>query len=176
MNKGCVTIFISLGLNSSFLAVTMVNVLLAVTGSVAAIKAADVVKAIRSELSDRGHVTIKVVVTERSKHFLPRDGGGEVSASVLDADAVHDDAEEWLWSERGDPVLHIELVKWADVLVVAPLDSLTLAKIVHGQCDNLVSCACVAWHLGEKPMLVCPSMNTWMWTNPATKENIRRAR
>ena len=152
----------------------MVNVLLAATGSVASIKVGQIAAEVRKALSDRGPVSIKLVVTERSKHFISKaDLGME---AVLGVEAVHDDAEEWQWSQRGDPVLHIELVKWADVLVVAPIDSLTLAKIVRGLCDNLVSCACVAWHLGEKPMLICPSMNTWMWTNPATKENISRAR
>jgi phosphopantothenoylcysteine decarboxylase len=58
-------------------------------------------------------------VTERAKHFVP--------ASL----EVTDDAEEWKWSERGDPVLHVELVKWADVLVIAPLDALTLAKVAR---------------------------------------------
>ena len=45
------------------------------------------------------------------------------------SEAIHDDAEEWQWSGRGDPVLHVELAKWADVLLVAPLDSLTLSKV-----------------------------------------------
>merc|ERR1712062_903990 len=80
-------------------------------------------------------VEIKVAVTERAKHFLPDDG-------INGVEAVHDDAEEWRWSGRGDPVLHVELAKWADLLLVAPLDSLTLSKIVHGACDNLVSCVC----------------------------------
>ena len=49
--------------------------------------------------------------------------------SLSFSEAVHDDAEEWQWSGRGDPVLHVELAKWADVLLVAPLDSLTLSKV-----------------------------------------------
>ena len=47
---------------------------------------------------------------------------------------------------------------------------------MHGACDNLVSCVCLAWHVGERPMLVCPSMNTWMWSHPATRENVKKAR
>lgn len=53
-------------------------------------------------------------------------------------------------------MLHIELTKWADVLVVAPLDCLTLSKMAGAACDNLLSCAMVAWPMGEKPMVLCP--------------------
>ena len=45
-----------------------------------------------------------------------------------------------MWSGRGDPVLHIELRRWADLLLIAPLDANTLAKIAGGLCDNLLVC------------------------------------
>ncbi len=79
------------------------------------------------------------------------------------------------------------MTKWADVFVVAPADCLTLSKLAHGHCDNLLTCALLAWpclaseegHLaGEKPkpLVVCPSMNTKMWAHPATRENLRLVR
>ncbi len=53
----------------------------------------------------------------------------------------------------GDPVLHIELRRWADVLVLAPLSANTLAKVAHGLCDNLLTCVVRAWDFA-KPLLV----------------------
>lgn len=55
---------------------------------------------------------------------------------------------EWeLWKKRGDPVLHIELRKWADFLLVAPLSANSLAKISNGLCDNLLTLVCRAWEI-----------------------------
>lgn len=145
------------------------NILLGVTGSVATIKAAEVVRELKERMKSQAKVVrVKVVTTAHSRHFLPKD------FASIGADEVLHDAMEWEWKDRGDPVLHIELVKWADVFVVAPLDACTLAKIVNGQCDNLLTCSALAWHLGEKPLIVCPAMNTWMWNHPSVKANIVR--
>lgn len=66
-----------------------------------------------------------MVVTEYSKHFFNTD---EIDESIK----MYSDVNEWsMWSKRGDPVLHIELAKWADVFVIAPLDANTLAKIAN---------------------------------------------
>lgn len=98
------------------------------------------------------------------------------SQQQLDADewlalihqSVFDDADEWrLWRRKGDPVLHIQLRQWADLLVVAPLDANTLAKLAYGLCDNLVTCVARAWDLG-RPWLVAPAMNDRMWEHPFT--------
>ena len=51
------------------------------------------------------------------------------------------------WSKRGDPVLHIELRRWADALVIAPLSANTLAKLSNGICDNLVTLICRCWDM-----------------------------
>lgn len=68
---------------------------------------------------------MRVVVTEHAKHFFTTD---EIDDSV----EIYSDVNEWsMWSKRGDPVLHIELAKWADVFVIAPLDANTLAKIAN---------------------------------------------
>lgn len=48
------------------------------------------------------------------------------------------DEDEWKWKTRGDPVLHIELRKWADMILIAPLSANTLAKVSNGLCDNLL--------------------------------------
>ena len=73
----------------------------------------------------------------------------------------------------GDPVLHIELRKWADVMLVAPLSANTLAKLANGVSDNLLTCVARAWDLSLKPFVVCPAMNTMMWDHPLTGRHIR---
>lgn len=78
------------------------------------------------------------------------------------------DEDEWsCWSKREDPVLHIDLRKWADVLLVAPLSANTLAKLANGLCDNLLTCVARAWDF-SRPLLVAPAMNTLMWESPFT--------
>ncbi|XP_065589706.1 phosphopantothenoylcysteine decarboxylase isoform X2 [Cyrtonyx montezumae] len=78
-----------------------------------------------------------------------------------------------LWKGRSDPVLHIELRRWADLMLVAPLDANTLAKLANGICDNLLTCVIRAWDL-HKPLLFCPAMNTAMWEHPITAQQVER--
>lgn len=106
----------------------MVNVLIACTGSVATIKLPEIVTAFRT--SERPKFAIKIIVTNRAKHFL--NANDERPDDLLNDVEMLDDESEWsAWTKRGDPVLHIDLTKWADVMVVAPLDANTLAKIAN---------------------------------------------
>lgn len=102
----------------------MVNVLIAITASVASIKLNELYKAIREKYEN-----VKVISTELALHFI----------SPNDNIPILTDRDEWtLWKQRGDPILHIELRNWADVLLIAPLDANTMAKIANGLCDNLL--------------------------------------
>ena len=76
---------------------------------------------------------------------------------------------------KDDPVLHIELRKWADVLVIAPLSANTLAKMTYGLCDNLLTSIYRAWDW-RKPVVVAPSMNTMMWENDPTSDQLGKLR
>nr|XP_033491038.1 phosphopantothenoylcysteine decarboxylase-like isoform X2 [Epinephelus lanceolatus] len=78
-----------------------------------------------------------------------------------------------LWTQRSDPVLHIELRRWADLFVIAPLDANTLGKIASGICDNLLTCVVRAWDI-SRPLLFCPAMNTAMWQHPITAQQVSR--
>ena len=86
--------------------------------------------------------------------------------------------DEWReWHKLGDPVLHIDLRDWADILVVAPLSAHTLAKISNGFCDDTLSCVIRAWDFGHgsrpgKPLCLAPAMNTAMWEHPLTKTQL----
>ncbi|XP_032870758.1 phosphopantothenoylcysteine decarboxylase isoform X2 [Amblyraja radiata] len=77
-----------------------------------------------------------------------------------------------MWKQKTDPVLHIELRRWADLMVIAPLDANTLGKIASGICDNLLTCVVRAWDL-KRPLLFCPAMNTVMWEHPITAVHIQ---
>jgi phosphopantothenoylcysteine decarboxylase len=78
----------------------------------------------------------------------------------------------WGVYQRDDPVLHIELRRWADLLLIAPLDANTLAKLAHGLSDNLLTCLYRAWDR-RRPILLAPAMNTFMWENPLTGRHLR---
>jgi len=151
------------------------NILLGVTGSVAAIKIPEVYKALR----DLG--TVKVVVTEcahkimstQNKHFQ---NSYEPIRSLC---MIYDDEKEWNWRSIGDPVLHIDLKDWADVLVIAPLTANTLAKMANGICDNLLTCIYRAYPMTpefKKPLVLAPAMNTDMWYHPVTEKHLEELR
>ena len=149
----------------------MANVLLGVTGSVAAI----LTPTLFEELQKAGH-HVKVVATRAALYFFDAAAlvGGTSRRNrdvlILDEDEWpdRDDGRHW---QRGDQVLHIELRRWADVLVIAPLDANTLAKLALGVCDNCLTCVWRAWDR-NRPVVLAPAMNTLMWGHPATSRHL----
>jgi phosphopantothenoylcysteine decarboxylase len=139
----------------------MPKVLLGVTGSVAAIYTRELF----DELRDGGH-EVKVVATGASLYFFDPDSLGP---------ALVRDLDEWPREryQRGDPVMHIELRRWADVLLIAPLDANTLAKFALGLADNCLTCVYRAWD-PARPVVLVPAMNTLMWEHPATGRHLRQ--
>lgn len=144
----------------------MGRVLLAVTGSVAAVRTPDLARSLR----DRGH-EVRVVATEPALAFFdpaalgsPNPDGGPI---------LYRDADEWPTGgyRRGDPVLHIELRRWADLLCLAPLDANTLGKIALGLSDNCLTCVFRCWDFG-RPVVFAPAMNTLMWDSPITRRHL----
>lgn len=82
------------------------------------------------------------------------------------------DQDEWdVWKQRSDPVLHIELRRWADILVVAPLTANTLSKIALGLCDNLLTCVIRAWN-PNFPIFLAPSMVSSTFNSVMTKKQL----
>ncbi|KAG9446322.1 hypothetical protein H6P81_012450 [Aristolochia fimbriata] len=135
------------------------RILLAASGSVAAIKFGVLCKS----FSEWGEV--KAVATNCALHFMDK-------SSLPREVTLYTDDDEWSsWKRIGDEVLHIELRKWADIMVIAPLSANTLAKVAGGLCDNLLSCIVRAWDY-SKPLFVAPAMNTFMWKNPFTERHL----
>lgn len=162
------------------------NILLGISGSVASIKLKD----LTDQLSKAFNVNICIIPTQNSMHFVPDFNSLNEYPNLEDRlDLItHDkqnsknfvisftDQDEWTsWQKRSDPVLHIELKKWADLLLIAPLDANTLAKLANGLCDNLLTCITRAWDLEEiksRPIVICPAMNTFMFKHPITKKQL----
>jgi phosphopantothenoylcysteine decarboxylase len=143
----------------------MANVLLGVTGSVAAVRTPSLFEA----LTRSGH-DVRVVATDASLYFFDR---ADVGA------AVTLDAHEWPGRDAGrryqrdDPVLHIELRRWADLFLIAPLDANTLAKLANGLADNCLTCVWRAWD-PARAVVLAPAMNTLMWEHPVTVRHLRQ--
>lgn len=144
----------------------MANILLGITGSVAAMKTPELVSA----LLQAGH-TVKVIATDAALYFFDRE--------QLPTGVLHTDADEWprqgtgiAW-QRSDTVLHIELRRWADLFLIAPLDANTLAKLAFGLSDNCLTCVWRAWDQ-HRPIILAPAMNTLMWEHPMTVQHLRK--
>ncbi|KAF4984714.1 hypothetical protein FZEAL_155 [Fusarium zealandicum] len=156
------------------------HVLLAASGSVATIKLVQIIKGLSSHRS----LSIRLIVTQSASHFLGGQSAEQPTmaeiARMPNVDAVYTDASEWAqpW-RRNAPILHIELRRWADVLVVSPLSANSMAKIANGLCDNLLTSVVRAWDTNgavdgvKKKIIVAPAMNTCMWNHPVTATQLR---
>ncbi|MFZ9070246.1 MAG: bifunctional phosphopantothenoylcysteine decarboxylase/phosphopantothenate--cysteine ligase CoaBC [Burkholderiaceae bacterium] len=133
------------------------HLVLGVTGGIAAYKACELVR----RLQDLG-ASVQVVMTEGAKHFVT-----ETTFQALSGRPVISD--QWTDSvQNGMP--HIDLARESDGIVVAPASADFLAKLCHGQTDELLLSLCLA---RDVPLWVAPAMNRQMWENPATQDNIR---
>jgi phosphopantothenoylcysteine decarboxylase len=143
----------------------MSNLLLGVTGSVAAIRT----PALASVLATSGHA-VRIVATEPALYFFDP---AALDAGGSNPPCLYRNSDEWPGTryERGDPVLHIALRDWADLLIVAPLDANTLAKFALGLSDNFLTCVYRAWDF-RKPVILAPAMNTLMWESPVTLRHL----
>lgn len=148
------------------------NCLIGCSGSVAALK----VPELAVELMKRDF-NVLIVCSEKAKFFLDKaeDYNPLVWAEFIRLGGYSmllQDADEWgMWEKIGNVVLHIELRKWADVLVVAPASASMLAKAAAGICDHLLLSVMRAWDF-SKPCYLCPAMNTIMWEHPVTNPTL----
>ncbi|CAH7688371.1 flavoprotein [Phakopsora pachyrhizi] len=142
------------------------NILICCSGSVAGIKIPLIVNQLRSY----DKLEVQIVATENGIKFLDLD--------LLRDVKVWKDEDEWKdWNKVSDPILHIELRRWADMILICPCSANTLAKISNGICDNLLTSLIRASNPNEIPIYIFPSMNTMMYENPITKlqlENLKQ--
>jgi phosphopantothenoylcysteine decarboxylase / phosphopantothenate---cysteine ligase len=150
----------------------MARILLGVSGGIAAYKALELVRLATAA----GHA-VRVVQTPASQRFV----GAASFAALTGAPVLTDEFEAD--PARGafpgdpapdhDPLSHLELVRNADILVVAPATANTVAKLAAGLADNLLTSAALA---ATGPLLVAPAMNHHMWQHPATQANVATLR
>lgn len=135
----------------------MAKVVLAITGGIAAYKAAVFAR----ELIKAGH-EVRVVMTEGAKAFIT-----PLTLQALTGNEVHDA----LLDPKAEAGMgHIELAKWAELLVIAPASANTLARLAAGMADDLLATICLAT---AAPVLVAPAMNQQMWAHPAVQLNVQ---
>jgi len=135
----------------------MSNVVLAITGGIAAYKSA-----VFARLLIKSGFEVRVIMTTGAQAFitpltLQALTGNEVHISLLD--------------ERAEAGMgHIELAKWADLIVIAPASANTLARLAMGMADDLLTTVCLAT---TAPVLIAPAMNQQMWAHPAVSLNVQ---
>ena len=132
------------------------NVLLGVSGGIAAYKSAELIR----QLQERG-ASVRVIMTHGAQEFIT-----PLTLQVLSGNPVHTE----LLDEQAELGMgHIELARWADVLLIAPATADLIARLSAGRADDLLSTVALAT---AAPLMLAPAMNQQMWKNPATTANI----
>jgi len=132
------------------------RILLGVTGGIAAYKSADLVR----RLIEHG-AQVQVVMTAAAREFIT-----PTTLQALSGRAVRTD----LWDQQAEAAMgHIELARWAELVLVAPASADFLARLAHGLADDLLTTLCLAT---DAPIAVAPAMNQLMWRNAATRANV----
>ena len=135
----------------------MKNILLGITGGIAAYKSASFAR-----LLIKNGYDVRVIMTASAQAFIT-----PLTLQALTGNPVHID----LLDESAELGMgHIELAKWADLLIIAPATANTIAKLAMGIADDLLTTVCLAT---TAPILVAPAMNQQMWQHPSVKLNLQ---
>lgn len=136
------------------------NIVLGVTGSIAAYKAAE----ITSRLTKEG-ANVNVVMTADAQKFITALPFKTLSRNPVETD-LYGESEGW-------KPTHIKLADEAQLLLIAPATANVLAKLAHGLADDALTCIALALNT-KTPVLIAPAMNGKMWLHPATQENVAK--
>jgi phosphopantothenoylcysteine decarboxylase/phosphopantothenate--cysteine ligase len=132
------------------------HILVGVTGSIAAYKAAELVRELK-----RAGAQVRVAMTEGARGFIT-----PLTFQALSGNPVHTQ----LLDEQAEAGMgHIELARWTDAILIAPASADFIARLAQGRADDLLSAVCLAC---ESPIAVAPAMNKHMWSNAATQANV----
>jgi phosphopantothenoylcysteine decarboxylase/phosphopantothenate--cysteine ligase len=132
------------------------RVLLGVTGGIAAYKSPDLVRRLREH-----GVVVQVVMTTAAQHFVT-----PLSLQAVSGQPVR----TYLWDESAEAAMgHIELARWAELVLIAPASADFIARLAHGHAGDLLSTLCLAT---EAPIAIAPAMNRVMWANAESRDNV----
>ena len=138
----------------------MAKITLAVSGSISAYKAAD----LTSQLTKAGH-EVTVIITKAATAFIT-----PLTLQALSKNLVHTDI---MLEENPASIKHIDVAKETELFLVAPASANTIAKLAHGLADDMLSAVALAIPAGV-PKLIAPAMNTNMYLNLATQDNLEK--
>ncbi len=134
------------------------NILIGITGGIAAYKTLDLIRKLEKE-----NYVVKTILSPNAYKFITK-----LTVETLSKNKLYNDT---LWMES-EGLAHIELSAWADLMLIAPLTANTLSKIAHGLADNLLCTTALA--LPETtPLFIAPAMNSRMWLNKSTQNNLK---
>lgn len=137
----------------------MKEIILGVTGSIAAYKAADIANILIKE-----GINVNVIMTRAAKKFIT-----PLTFQTLTKNEVYTDMFRKI---SHNDIRHISLAQKADCVVIAPATANIIGKIASGICDDMLSTVVMAFD--NKPIIICPAMNTAMYENPITQSNIKK--
>ena len=132
------------------------NILLCITGGIAAYKSAEILRLFKKNGAD-----IRIVMTEAAKEFIT-----PLTMQALSGNPIHNS----LLDEKAEAAMsHIELAKWADIIIIAPCTAETMSKLAHGRADDLMGAVILA---SNAKTFIAPAMNVEMWRDPVTQNNL----
>ncbi|MFL2720865.1 MAG: bifunctional phosphopantothenoylcysteine decarboxylase/phosphopantothenate--cysteine ligase CoaBC [Gammaproteobacteria bacterium] len=132
------------------------NILLCITGGIAAYKSAEILRLFKKNGAD-----IRIVMTEAAKEFIT-----PLTMQALSGNPIHNS----LLDEKAEAAMsHIELAKWADIIIIAPCTAETMSKLAHGRADDLMGAVILA---SNAKTFIAPAMNVEMWQDPVTQNNL----
>jgi phosphopantothenoylcysteine decarboxylase / phosphopantothenate---cysteine ligase len=136
------------------------KILLGVTGGIAAYKAGDLIRALRKKGAQ-----VTCVMSEAAKQFIT-----PLTLRTLSDNPVYDELF-FEGKNPGAPVVHIDLARSCDVVLIAPATANIIGKIACGIADDLLTTIVMAT---DKKVIIAPAMNSQMWKNPVVKENVKK--